>query len=172
MIAIARTTLGCMVALMLVHIVVRPSHARPPMTIEEARIAACIKKASRGSAWLEKTLWGLRDQEGGWIGAEVANTNGTRDLGPMQVNSWWVPRIARALSLSQDVVQERLRLDPCFNVETARWIFVSAIGARRSYWEAVGAYHSPTSWRARRYALSVAGHLRLRYGADVFRPSP
>lgn len=64
---------------------------------DEARIAGCIHDAAAGRPWLEKTLWGLRDQEAGWIGAEVSNTNGTHDLGPLQINSWWVPRIAELI---------------------------------------------------------------------------
>ena len=51
---------------------------------EELRIAACILQASLGHPWLEKTLWGLRDQEAGWVGAEVRNSNGSHDLGPLQ----------------------------------------------------------------------------------------
>ena len=68
--------------------------ARPP----EQAVARCIRQAARGQSWLEKTLWGLRDQEAGWIGAEIRNKNGSHDLGPLQINSWWVPRIAALLS--------------------------------------------------------------------------
>jgi hypothetical protein len=149
--------------------VVTPSAHSKALTPDEAvQIGICIKAVSRGALWLERTLWGLRDQEGGWIGAEVANTNGTHDLGPLQVNSLWVPRIARAIALSDEEVRHKLRSDPCFNVETARWIFLSGVRLTGDYWKAVGMYHSPTAWRQRRYAADVAHHLRRRFGEYIF----
>ncbi|MBV1687696.1 lytic transglycosylase domain-containing protein [Novosphingobium sp. G106] len=137
---------------------------------EERQIASCIRLASGGKPWLEKTLWGLRDQEGGWVGAAVANTNGTHDLGPLQVNSWWVPRIAQLVRRPPDHVRHWLRNDPCFNAEVARWIFLSGLAATGNYWRAVGVYHSPTDWRQRDYAKSVAARLRGRFGNLVFSP--
>lgn len=139
-----------------------------PNPESERDLAVCIRRASGGKAWLEKTLWGLRDQEGGSLGAEVANTNGTHDLGPLQINSWWVPRIARMLNRSDAVVRHWLRYDACFNVDAARWIFLSGLAVTGDYWKAVGVYHSPTDERQRRYSLGVAGHLVRRFGRRVF----
>jgi hypothetical protein len=135
---------------------------------EEARIEACIRQASAGRAWLEKTLWGLRDQEAGWLGAEVLNTNGTHDLGPLQINSSWVSRLAKLLGRREEQVRNWLAHDACFNVQAARWIFLSGLAASGNYWAAVGIYHSPTPWRQRRYARAVADHLRHRFGETVF----
>ncbi len=135
---------------------------------EAAQIARCIKAASRGATWLERTLWGLRDQEGGWIGAEVPNANGSHDLGPLQINSWWVPRIAKLTGQSDRQTRHWLKHDACFNTEAARWIFLSGLSTTNDFWKAVGIYHSPTAWRQRRYSLRVAEHLRARFGRDVF----
>ena len=99
-----------------------PALAQRGGSAEAAELARCIRIAARGYGWLEKTLWGLRKQEAGWIGAEIANTNGTHDLGPLQINSWWVPRIARLIGRSEHQVRHWLRYDACFNVEAARWI--------------------------------------------------
>ncbi len=135
---------------------------------EESRIAQCIEVAASGKPWLAKTLWGLRDQEGGWVGAAVLNTNGTHDLGPLQINSWWVPRIASLVGRSPGDVREWLRSDPCFNVDAARWIFLSALASAKDYWAAVGIYHSPTKVRQRRYAASVADKLTRRFGPRLW----
>jgi hypothetical protein len=134
----------------------------------EARVAQCIRDAAGGRPWLEHTLWGLRDQEGGWIGAEVRNTNGSHDLGPLQINSWWVPRMASLLDRSEADVRYWLQYDPCFNADAARWIFLSALRTTGDFWRAVGVYHSPTAWRQRRYAWSVARHMQRRFGGDAF----
>ncbi|QUT07611.1 lytic transglycosylase domain-containing protein [Sphingobium phenoxybenzoativorans] len=134
----------------------------------ETRIAHCIRQAAGDKPWLEKTLWGLRDQEGGWIGAEVRNTNGSHDLGPLQINSWWVPKLAGLIERPEWQVRHWLRFDPCFNADAARWIFLAALHSTGDFWEAVGVYHSPTAWRQRRYAQSVARHMQRRFGRDLF----
>lgn len=148
-----------------------PALAKRAAPGEAAEIARCIRVAARGYGWLEKTLWGLREQEAGWLGAEIANTNGTHDLGPLQINTWWVPRIARLIDRSEHQVRHWLRYNACFNAEAARWIFLSGLESTGNYWTAVGIYHSPTPWRQRAYAGKVAIHLRARYGRDVFAAS-
>lgn len=136
---------------------------------DERRVAHCIRQAAGGQQWLEKTLWGLRDQEGGWIGAEVPNRDGSHDLGPLQINSWWVPRIAEMLERSPEDVRQWLRYDPCFNAKAARWIFVSGLTSTGSFWKAVGVYHSPKSVRQKQYVHSVAEHLKRRFGETIFK---
>lgn len=133
----------------------------------EARIAECIRQTAGGHPWLERTLWGLRDQEGGWIGAQVRNTNGSHDLGPLQINTWWVPKIAALVDRSEADVRVWLTSDPCFNAGAARWIFLSALQATGDFWKAIGVYHSPTAWRQRRYAMSVARHMQRRFRSDL-----
>lgn len=166
--SIARNWLNSAGLLFTILATVAPAHSRSHFPDEAVRISACIKSASRGALWLERTLWALRDQEGGWIGAAVSNTNGTHDLGPLQINSWWVPRIAKAIGRHDAQVRIWLQFDACFNVEAARWIFLSGLTVTGNYWKAVGIYHSPIDWRQRRYALSVSEHLRRRFGANSF----
>jgi hypothetical protein len=138
----------------------------------EREIARCIQFASAGRSWLEKTLWGLRDQEAGWIGAEVPNSNGTHDLGPLQVNSSWVAKLSVLVDRDPGLVRIWLINDPCFNVQAAKWLFLSGLRTSGSYWEAVGVYHSPTPWRQDRYRKNVARRLVSRFGANVFSPFP
>lgn len=145
-----------------------PALAKRGASGEASEIARCIRIAARGHGWLEKTLWGLREQEAGWLGAEVANTNGTHDLGPLQINSWWVPRIARLVGKPEPLVRHWLRHDACFNAEAARWIFLSGLRTTGDYWKAVGVYHSPTVSRQLAYAEKVATHMRARFGPNVF----
>jgi hypothetical protein len=138
------------------------------VSANQGRVGRCIEHAAQGRQWLARTLWGLYDQEGGWTGAAVRAANGSEDLGPLQVNSAWVDPIASALGRSSADVRRWLQHDTCFNVDAARWIFVTGFAAGRGYWTAVGRYHSPVDWRARRYAASVAVHLRRRYGPSIF----
>ncbi|MBA4090089.1 MAG: murein transglycosylase [Sphingobium sp.] len=131
--------------------------AKPPRNVEqETLVANCISRAAAGRPWLELTLFAIRKQEGGWIGAQVLNGNGSVDLGPMQVNSWWVTRVAKMVSRREDDVRRWLRYDACFNVDVARWIFLAALHDTKDFWRAVGVYHSPTRQLQLRYARAVA----------------
>ncbi len=147
------------------------ARAAPQPLAGEKSVAACIARSAAGRGWVEKTLWGLRDQEGGWVGAEVPNDDGSHDLGPLQVNSWWVPRLAMVTGKLEPQIRHWLTWDACFNVDAARWIFLSGFKTTRNYWKAVGLYHSPTAWRQRRHAHSVSTKLRRRYGPGIFAPS-
>lgn len=142
------------------------SRARPQTrSYDERRIGACIRESARGRAWLERTLWALRDTEGGWVGAAVRNGNGSHDLGPMQVNSWWVPKLAKMLNRRDEQVSLWLRSDPCFNVEAARWIFLSSIAQTGDFWTAVGLYHSRNIVLRTTYARAVWARYRQRFSA-------
>ena len=122
-------------AILPILIVPQPANAAAlSATAHEARLGTCIQEAAGGRVWLEKTLWGLRDQEAGWIGAEVLNSNGSHDLGPLQVNSFWVPRLATLTQRPAEQVREWLINDPCFNVQAARWIFLSALTSTGDFW--------------------------------------
>lgn len=181
MISSARAGRHCLVALMrsrrpfalaslnAVYLVsISPAAAVSPRS-PELELTRCIYIAAGGHRWLERTLWGLRDQEGGWLGAEVPNANGSHDLGPLQVNSWWVTKLAAATGRPANHIRWWLINDACFNVRTARWIFLSSLAVTRDYWKAIGVYHSPTAWRQRRYSEGVARHLRRRFGPNFFR---
>ena len=160
-------------SLLALAVIITPAQANtaPRSGADEVAIATCIRRAASGRSWLEKTLWGLRDQEAGWIGAQILNRNGTHDLGPLQVNSWWVTRIAAKIGREPAEIRYWLTHDACFNVDAARWIFLSALASTGDYWKAVGIYHSPTKWRRQQYAASVAARLQRRFGPQIFRTS-
>ncbi|GAA0294774.1 hypothetical protein GCM10009087_00640 [Sphingomonas oligophenolica] len=154
-------------ALCLVSLTATRAAAGPRGSMEqqrEALIGDCIERAAAGRPWLAKTLWALRDQEGGSVGVAVRNANGTEDLGPLQVNSWWASRIAAVTGRRPAQVRWWLQHDVCFNVDAARWVFLSALAATKDYWKAVGVYHSPVACRQRVYVNSVASHLAARAG--------
>jgi hypothetical protein len=140
--------------------------ASPSVRSDDARrIGVCIHTSARGHIWLERTLWALRDTEGGWIGAAVLNRDGSYDLGPMQVNNWWIPKLARMLDSQEDRIATWLRDDPCFNIEVARWIFLSSLSQAKDYWTAVGLYHSRNVHLQAAYAHDVWARYKRRLNA-------
>lgn len=87
--------------------------------------------------------------ENGWNGAAIKNKNGTYDLGVMQVNSSWLPKLQK-----YDITQANLQYDPCINVHAATWILAKGL-AKGEGWQGVGNYHSATPIHNQRYRQKV-----------------
>lgn len=68
------------------------------------------------------------------------------DVGFMQVNVQWL----RKLNISPVVA-----IEPVNNAWLGVWILARAIREHGLNWKAVGAYHSPTPARQRRYAIAI-----------------
>ena len=92
-------------------------------------------------------LLGLLRVEGGRVGSESANRNGSYDLGPMQVNDRvWVPTVARIhFGGDERLARLALRDHGCYNMHVGAWIYRQALTrAGGNHAEAVGLYHSAT----------------------------
>ena len=94
--------------------------------------------------------------EGGKPGQRVYNKNGTYDMGPAQINSIWLPVLAK-----QGIPEDLVVHDRCVNVFVASWILRQHYVETGDYWAAVGRYHSKTP------ALNAAYRLRIN---QVLRP--
>lgn len=81
------------------------------------------------------------------------NTNGTTDIGLMQINTTHMPKLRKA-----GVTEQRL-WEPCVNIAVGAWVLADAISRHGMTWKAVGVYHSPTAWRQENYAARVQRHL-------------
>lgn len=104
--------------------------------------------------------------EGGAPGVVHHNTNGTDDLGVMQVNTFWVLPIARASSLTPLAVWSRLIGDPCFNITAAGAILrVYLNETHGDVMRAIGDYHSHTPILNRRYQFEVLGAARRLFAS-------
>jgi hypothetical protein len=61
------------------------AHTPPtPVTV------ACVRRAARAERVPLAALVGLLKVEGGQVGRQHANRNGTFDMGPMQINTIWL----------------------------------------------------------------------------------
>jgi soluble lytic murein transglycosylase-like protein len=81
------------------------------------------------------------------------NANGSRDIGLMQINSAWLPLLAR-----YGIDEQRL-YDPCTNIAVGAWILANNMQRLGVTWEAVGAYNASAADKRARYAAAVYRNL-------------
>lgn len=107
----------------------------------------CILKTADAFHVPYRIILTLLRTEGGRLGMEHRNNNGTYDLGPMQVNSRWMPEIARMhFSGNQREAWDAVRDWGCYNILVGTWVFRGYVDeANGNLAEAVGLYnsHSP-----------------------------
>ena len=119
---------------------------------------ACMLAVSTELQLPPRVLPAIQAVEGGRVGLSRTNANGSEDLGLMQVNSLWLPLLARHTGLAQDAVRTRLVHDGCFNIEIAGAIMRLYLReSRGDLLAAVGNYHSHTPLRHQAYQQKVIG---------------
>lgn len=115
-----------------------------------------------------RVLPSIQAVEGGRMGLVHPNTNGTDDLGLMQVNTIWIGPLTRYTGLAAPVVRARLLGEACFNIAAAGAIMAAYLAEERGdLLRAVGDYHSHTPALNEQYRMQVvwaARGLFLRRG--------
>lgn len=101
--------------------------------------------------------------EGGVPGSVSHNTDGSDDLGVMQVNTRWLVPLAGVSRLPTSEVRRRLIEEPCFNIAAAGLIMRSyLVETHGNLMQAVGNYHSHTpALNADYQARAIAAARRL-----------
>jgi soluble lytic murein transglycosylase-like protein len=108
-------------------------------------LAACLLLAAQTYSVPPAVLLGIYQVEGGKVGQEVGpNDNGSYDLGPMQINTIWLPDLSEKWGVSQETARRWVRDDPCTNVGVAAWILRSHIDETKNLAQAISHYHSRT----------------------------
>ena len=108
-------------------------------------LLACMVSVAAFYHLPPRVLPSIQAVEGGTVGFVHVNTDGSRDLGVMQVNTRWVVKLAAATRIAPDEVRTRLINDGCFNVAVAGAILRTYLNeAHGNLMLAVGFYHSHT----------------------------
>jgi hypothetical protein len=102
--------------------------------------AECVAYTAATFDLSPQLLLAIMKAEGGRVGQESRNSNGTHDLGPNQVNSTWLPILA-----IYHITLEQVRDDGCINEWVGGWILRLALDSTTGFWRGVGAYHSRTT---------------------------
>ena len=111
----------------------------------------CINQAAVQYYVPAKVIISVLAIENGQVGDANANTNGTFDYGPMQINSLWLDKIR-----PYGFTRQQIQYNPCANVEVGTWILSQAIANAGSIWQGIGDYHSHTMNKNTHYRTKVA----------------
>ena len=133
-----------------------PSAAAPIANEEQAEVRACMQTASEIVGVPRIALELIYRMEGGRRGQSVMNKNGTVDMGPMQINSWWMRKLSEA-----GFTQAEIRDDICTNVHVSAWILKQEVKRSSDLAEAIARYHSPTPEHQLRYISRVREFLAV-----------
>ena len=82
------------------------------------------------------------------------NRNGSVDIGHMQINSAWLPTLAR-----YGIDQKQLA-EACTNTHVAAWILAQNIARLGYNWEAIGAYNATSPGKRQIYIHKILTALR------------
>ena len=126
--------------------------------------ATCLLLSAQMYSVPPAVLTAIHHVEGGQAGQEVGpNVNGTYDLGPMQINTSWLPVLASHWGVSEATARRWVRDDACTNVGVAAWILRAGLDECGDMATAIAYYHSHTPSYGRDYREKVIASMD-RYG--------
>ncbi len=99
--------------------------------------AVCIVQAEVRYSVPANLIRGVLHAEGAGPGVAARNANGSEDLGWMQINTLWLPKLAR-----YGITRDSLLYDPCINVGVGAWILQRYYLRFRDWTAAIRAYNA------------------------------
>ncbi len=120
-------------------------------TIPIASKAACFEEAASRYQVPSVLLKAIsRVESAGNPNALNRNNDGSFDIGHMQINSRWLPKLSH-FGISRDQLW-----DPCTNTLVGAWILAQNVHRIGYSWNAVGAYNAASPEKRNRYARKVS----------------
>jgi soluble lytic murein transglycosylase-like protein len=109
--------------------------------------ADCLDDAAQYHKVNASLVRAIAKQESGMRALAVdKNTDGTEDIGLMQINSSWLPKLAQ-----YGISRDRL-FDACVNSYVGTWILAANMKRFGPTWKAVGAYNAASANKQLAYA--------------------
>jgi len=117
-------------------------------------VQACWDDAAQRYQVSSALLYAIARTESGLNPQAIGrNRNGSRDIGLMQINSTWLPKLAT------HGIHERDLFEPCTNIHVGAWILADNVSRLGYTWEAVGAYNATNPALRHAYIEKVRRHL-------------
>lgn len=112
-----------------------------------------------------RVLPSIHAVEGGGLATVNVNTDGTEDLGLMQINTHWLPLLSRYTRSPIIFVRRNLLERPCYNIAAAGLILrIYLDETHGDLMRAIGNYHSHTPTLNQAYQTKV-----MQSAARLFR---
>jgi len=112
--------------------------------------ADCLDDAARYHKVNVNLVRAIAQQESGMRANAVnVNSDGSEDIGLMQINSSWLPKLARYRVTRQSL------FNACVNAYVGTWILASNIKQFGPTWKAVGAYNAVSTNKQLVYANNI-----------------
>lgn len=135
------------------HITRTPSWSRP-VTKE------CFNEEAKRQKLEPLRLLAVMRTEAGRVGMFSPNSNGSYDIGPMQVNTIHLRDLSSTYKVSPGQLAQLLAYDGCFNVAVGAWMLRTKTNeAGGDFWYGIGRYHSKTPKYSNSYILRVHRHM-------------
>ncbi len=125
---------------------------------------ACMLATAHFYALPPRVLPAIQAVEGGRPGLVHANSDGSADLGLMQINTLWAPLVAQVVGASTEATRTRLTNDACFSIAAAGAILRAYL--RETHGDlmlAIGDYHSHTRPLNLSYQALVRGRATMMF---------
>lgn len=132
-----------------------PPNLPPVQEVSERVIERCVSYSANYFNINKNVIKSIIIVEGGKAGTMSRNSNGTYDMGIMQINTIHLPDIRRKYPT---VTWREVAYDPCINIGIGTWILsqrLSEVKDRQDYWIGVGNYHSKTPKYRNRYLKKI-----------------
>lgn len=141
---------------------IRHSYSAPPVpkTVNSLFNKACVKEAAQANHIPVSLFFAVLRTEGGQVGQIHMNRNGSYDMGPAQINSIWLPVLAKS-----GITREMVLNNACLNISIGAWILgqsMDGVSPRNPevFWQHVGDYNSHTPELNHEYDMKVWNNLR------------
>jgi soluble lytic murein transglycosylase-like protein len=150
----AITTIGLMVSVL-------SAHALPI----DPQVYACLSQASAKHKIPLPLILAIAETESGFNPKAIrqpyvaGNRDGSVDFGLMQINSSWLPKLAKYGIGMPDL------FNPCINADVGGWILGQNIARMGYNWNAVGAYNAVSPDKRVIYASRVSSKMHKYLGA-------
>lgn len=118
------------------------SRPAPAFATSPEEIRRCLYAAASVHRVPPDLLYAILSVEAGRPGLISHNSNGSVDIGPMQVNDFWLPALMLHWSTTRASAYLALRDSVCANFEAGAWILEQAIRETDDFWDGVARYHS------------------------------
>ena len=126
---------------------------------------ACMLATAHFYTLPPRVLPTIQAVEGGRPGLVHPNTDGSADLGLMQINTIWLRSIAQVTHQTPAITARRLIVEPCFSIAAAGAILRSYLAETHGQLlPAIGDYHSHTPLLNETYQAQVMARAAALFG--------